>query len=65
MRGVRSLAGYVNGPNGPRFAFAVIFNGYDGPSTPYKQIQDRICRALAATADREQAGFVQPAPRIP
>jgi D-alanyl-D-alanine carboxypeptidase/D-alanyl-D-alanine-endopeptidase (penicillin-binding protein 4) len=60
MRGVRSLAGYVNSATGPRFAFAVIFNGYNGPSTPYKKIQDRFCRALVAAADREQAGSVQP-----
>jgi len=52
MRGVRSLAGYANSATGPRFAFAVIFNGYNGPSTPYKQIQDRFCRALVAAADR-------------
>ncbi|UCC29949.1 MAG: D-alanyl-D-alanine carboxypeptidase/D-alanyl-D-alanine-endopeptidase [Phycisphaerales bacterium] len=47
MRGVRTLAGYVDAEAGPRYAFAVLFNGYKGPSTPYKQIQDRICRVLA------------------
>ncbi|MCH8967474.1 MAG: D-alanyl-D-alanine carboxypeptidase/D-alanyl-D-alanine-endopeptidase [Planctomycetes bacterium] len=38
-----------------RYAFAVIFNGYKGPSTPYREIQDRICRILAkaAAAQRE------------
>lgn len=46
MRGVRVLAGFA-GPRGdPRYAFAVMFNGYPGPSTPYKRLQDRFCRAL-------------------
>jgi len=49
MRGVRTLAGYVDAEAGPRYAFAVLFNGYKGPSTPYKQIQDRICRVLAGS----------------
>ncbi len=46
MRGVRTLAGYVDNETGPRYAFAVLFNGYKGPSTPYRAIQDRICRIL-------------------
>ena len=46
MRGVRTLSGYVGG-DGRSYAFAVLFNGYPGPSTPYREIQDRICRALA------------------
>ena len=50
MRGVRTLTGYVMGESGPAFAFAVMFNGYKGPSTPYKEIQDRICRVLARAA---------------
>ncbi len=53
MKGVRSLAGYVDGDAGPRYAFAVIFNGYNGPSTRYKEIQDRFCRILVATANRD------------
>lgn len=47
MRGVRALAGYVGRGDAPRYAFAVIFNGYKGSSTPYKEIQERMCRALA------------------
>ena len=47
MRGVRALCGYVDGSSSGRYAFAIIFNGYRGPSTPYKEIQDRICRVLA------------------
>ncbi|MBU0717269.1 MAG: D-alanyl-D-alanine carboxypeptidase/D-alanyl-D-alanine-endopeptidase [Planctomycetes bacterium] len=47
MRGVRTLAGYVDAPDGTRYAFAVMFNGYKGPSTPYRELQDRICRILA------------------
>lgn len=47
MRGIRALAGYVDQENGQtRYAFAVVFNGYKGPSTPYKKIQDQICRIL-------------------
>ena len=51
MRGVRALAGYVNDGASPRFAFAVIFNGYKGPSTPYREIQERFCRILLDAAD--------------
>lgn len=46
MTGVRSLAGYVDDDRGPRYAFAITFNGYRGPSTPYKLIQDDFCRTL-------------------
>ena len=47
MRGIRALAGYVDSDAGPRYAFAVLFNGYPGGSAPYKAIQDRFCRVLA------------------
>jgi len=50
MTGVRSLAGYVDGERGPRFAFAITFNGYRGPSAPYKRIQDEFCRELLELA---------------
>ena len=50
MRGIRTLSGYVKAANGREYAFAVLFNGYKGPSTPYKRIQDRICRILAGPA---------------
>jgi PBP4 family serine-type D-alanyl-D-alanine carboxypeptidase len=56
MRGVRALAGYIDGDSGPRYAFAVIFNGYPGPSTPYKEIQDRFCRVLADACDSQAGG---------
>jgi D-alanyl-D-alanine carboxypeptidase/D-alanyl-D-alanine-endopeptidase (penicillin-binding protein 4) len=52
MRGIRTLAGYVEGNAGPRYAFAIMFNGYSGPSAPYKERQDRICRALLQAAAR-------------
>ncbi len=63
MRGIRTLSGYVSttgSVNGDaagrnRFAFAILFNGYKGPSTPYKQVQDAICRILARVAS-PQAG---------
>jgi D-alanyl-D-alanine carboxypeptidase/D-alanyl-D-alanine-endopeptidase (penicillin-binding protein 4) len=47
MRGIRTLAGYVDDEAGPRFTFAIMFNGYRGGSAPYKEIQDRFCRVLA------------------
>ena len=46
MRGIRTLSGYVQSEDNHLYAFAVMFNGYKGPSTPYKEIQDRICRIL-------------------
>ncbi|UCE59278.1 MAG: D-alanyl-D-alanine carboxypeptidase/D-alanyl-D-alanine-endopeptidase [Phycisphaerales bacterium] len=46
MRNIRTLSGYADRDGGGRYAFAMMFNGYKGPSTPYKEIQDRICRAL-------------------
>jgi serine-type D-Ala-D-Ala carboxypeptidase/endopeptidase (penicillin-binding protein 4) len=56
MKGIRALAGYVDGESGSRYAFAVMFNGYKGSSAPYKEIQDRFCRVLADAADGEQRG---------
>ena len=56
MTGICALAGYVDGQQGPRFAFAVIFNGYKGPSTPYRKIQDKLCRILAAEASAPALG---------
>lgn len=51
MRGVRALAGYVVGESdSPRYAFAILFNGYRGASTPYRAIQDDMCRILVAAA---------------
>jgi D-alanyl-D-alanine carboxypeptidase/D-alanyl-D-alanine-endopeptidase (penicillin-binding protein 4) len=52
MRGVRTLSGYVTGPSDQGYAFAVLFNGYKGPSTPYREIQDRFCRKLIEDLDR-------------
>lgn len=56
MRGVRALAGYVDGVTGPEYAFAVLFNGYKGPSTPYREIQDRVCRILAGAQASQRTG---------
>jgi len=65
MTGVRGLAGYVSDDARPRFAFAVLFNGYSGPSTPYKKIQDEICRILvdAAMPAESAAWKGNPVPR--
>lgn len=48
MRGICALAGFVESTGGRRFAFAVLFNGYQGGSSPYRRIQDRVCNILAA-----------------
>lgn len=54
MRGIRTLSGYITTPTGsPRYAFAIMFNSYKGPSTPYKKIQDQVCRILARTTSTE------------
>lgn len=50
MKRIRTLAGYVDGNGKAAYAFAVFFNKYAGSSTPYKHIQDRICRILHAAA---------------
>ncbi len=52
MRGVRTLAGYVLGGGEPRYAFAILFNNYPGPSTPYRKIQDSFCRVLIDAGGR-------------
>ncbi len=50
LRGVKSLSGYVRS-DGRTYAFSIIFNGYQGPSAPYKRIQDQFCRLLAAHSE--------------
>ncbi len=47
MRGVSALTGITKSSTGRMYAFAILFNGYRGPSTPYKQIQNTICRSIA------------------
>ncbi|MBN4058897.1 D-alanyl-D-alanine carboxypeptidase/D-alanyl-D-alanine-endopeptidase [bacterium AH-315-J04] len=47
MRGISALSGYVDTKSGRRLSFGMIFNGYKSSSTPYKAIQDRICKLLA------------------
>lgn len=56
MRGIRTLAGYVESDSGPRYAFAIMFNGYKGGAAPYKAIQDQICRILLANATGQSTG---------
>jgi D-alanyl-D-alanine carboxypeptidase/D-alanyl-D-alanine-endopeptidase (penicillin-binding protein 4) len=50
MSGVRSLSGYVRTTDDHWYAFSIIFNGFPGQSTPYFQIQEKVCKALADTA---------------
>lgn len=47
MMGVSTLSGFIDGPNGEHYAFALMFNNYPGSSRPYKEIQDKVCRILA------------------
>lgn len=56
MRGIRGLAGYIDGADGG-YAFAIIFNGYKGGSAPYKDIQDRFCRVLTKSRPKPAAPF--------
>ncbi len=56
MHGIRTLSGYVDAGTAPKYAFAVMFNGYKGPSTPYRSVQDRICRILAGAATDNMDG---------
>ncbi len=51
MRGICVLTGYIMDAARPRFAFSIMFNGYTGPSTPYRKIQDEFCAALVRKVD--------------
>lgn len=51
LRRVSALSGFVDARSGTRYAFSIIFNGYKGPSTPYREIQDRICRIISRHAN--------------
>lgn len=44
ISGVSTLSGYVFGPNGRRYAFAILCNDSNGYAHP---LQDSICRTLA------------------
>jgi D-alanyl-D-alanine carboxypeptidase/D-alanyl-D-alanine-endopeptidase (penicillin-binding protein 4) len=46
--GVRSLSGYVQSDDGHWLIFSIIFNGFDGPTKPYEEMQDNAVRVLAA-----------------
>lgn len=50
MSGVRSLSGYVRTNDDHWYAFSIIFNSFPGQSTPYFQIQEKVCKVLAGTA---------------
>ncbi len=51
MRGIRTLSGYIDDDNGPRYAFAIMFNNYPGTSAPYKDLQDKVCALLSDYAN--------------
>ena len=57
MRGVRTLSGYLypgraSSRSSEGYAIAIMFNGYQGPSTPYREIQDRFYRVLVRAGAR-------------
>ncbi len=47
LRGVRTLAGYVDDTSGRTYAFAIFFNNIKGPSRIYKNMQDQLCELLS------------------
>lgn len=47
ISGVSNLAGYVDTVSGRRLAFAVLVQDFVGSSAPWRDVQDRLCAALA------------------
>ena len=45
---VSNLAGYVETRSGRRLAFAILCQNFVGAAKPWRDLQDRICAALAA-----------------
>ena len=48
MEGVSSLSGYVATADGEILAFSILMQNFLGPPGPYRELQDRICNALAS-----------------
>jgi D-alanyl-D-alanine carboxypeptidase/D-alanyl-D-alanine-endopeptidase (penicillin-binding protein 4) len=46
--GVRALSGYLQTDDGTWLAVSFIHNGFNGPSTKYRQAQEQVCRILTA-----------------
>jgi D-alanyl-D-alanine carboxypeptidase/D-alanyl-D-alanine-endopeptidase (penicillin-binding protein 4) len=44
--GVRALSGYLQTDDGTWLAVSMIHNGFDGPSTKYREAQEQVCRIL-------------------
>ncbi len=61
LSGVSCLAGYADGGDGRRYAFAVMINDIDGPSSAAKAAQDRLVEALL---DLPAAGMDDPSIRV-
>ena len=51
LRGVKALRGYAISKRGRRFAFSFLINGFRGSSSPYKRLQDSLCKILAIDSD--------------
>lgn len=50
--GVRALSGYLQSDDGTWLAVSMIHNGFDGPSTKYREAQEQVCRILLAYSGR-------------
>lgn len=46
MTGLSGLAGYVKTNKGNWLAFVIFINSFSGPSKPYRDFQDEVCRIL-------------------
>jgi len=46
MSGVSCLSGYAYTESGEPLVFSIMMNGYVGNSTPYRNLQDKICEIL-------------------
>ncbi|MEM7495562.1 MAG: D-alanyl-D-alanine carboxypeptidase/D-alanyl-D-alanine-endopeptidase [Myxococcota bacterium] len=53
LTGVRNLAGYLVTTHGDPLAFTIFINGFVGSGAPYRQLQQRILRALADLPKQE------------
>ena len=49
MSGVSSLSGYVKNQEGRWLTFSIQVNGFVGSSAPARELQDTLCRAMAAS----------------
>jgi serine-type D-Ala-D-Ala carboxypeptidase/endopeptidase (penicillin-binding protein 4) len=53
--GVSCLAGYLTGMDGNRYAFAIMVNGFIGPTSKYARMQDQILSSMITDDQTELA----------